>query len=65
MRKSAELLSQLGDQVDAIERHISSMNDLTLRALEASLPAKAPAGSAAMMMWLLVYREGQRRQRDI
>ena len=36
----------LGDHIEAIKSHIFRMDDLTLRALEANLPSKAPAGSA-------------------
>ncbi|BCG75406.1 hypothetical protein MesoLj113a_65640 [Mesorhizobium sp. 113-1-2] len=36
----------LGDHIEAIKSHIFRMDDLTLRALEANLPSKAPAGTA-------------------
>ncbi|QKC82911.1 hypothetical protein [Mesorhizobium sp. NZP2077] len=63
MQKSTVLLSDLGDQIDALKRHISSMSDLMLKALALSLPAKAPAGTAEMLMLLLVYREAESRRR--
>lgn len=63
MQNSAYLMSVLGDHIDAIKRHLSSMNDLTLKALAASLPSKAPAGTAEMLMLLLVFREAESRTR--
>lgn len=64
MQKSTVLLSELGDQIDAIKRHISSMNDLMLKALVSSLPSRPPAGTAEMLMLLLVYREAESRERN-
>ncbi|BAB51316.1 msl4726 [Mesorhizobium japonicum MAFF 303099] len=39
------------------------MDDLTLQALAANLPPKAPAGTAEMLLLLLVYREMESRSR--
>jgi hypothetical protein len=63
MMKSTVLLSDLGDTIDAVKRHISSMSDVMLKALALSLPSKAPAGTAEMLMLLLVYREAESRAR--
>ncbi|QKC85484.1 hypothetical protein [Mesorhizobium sp. NZP2077] len=61
MQKAAELLYVLGDHIDAIKSHIIRMDDLTLNALFTSLPSKAPAGTAEMVMLLLVHREMESR----
>ena len=63
LQKSAELLSVLSDQIDAMKSHISQMSDLILKALAASLPSKAPAGTAEMLMLLLIIRETEGRAR--
>ncbi|QND64595.1 hypothetical protein HB777_12200 [Mesorhizobium loti] len=63
MQKSAELLSALGDLIDETKAHIRRMDDLTLKALAANLPSKAPPGTAEMLMLLLVYREMESRSR--
>lgn len=57
MQETVELLSELGDRINAIKSHISRMDDLVLEALAASLPSKAPPGTPEMLMLLLVYRE--------
>ncbi|ESY89840.1 hypothetical protein X738_31315 [Mesorhizobium sp. LNHC209A00] len=62
MQKSAELLRVLGDHIDATKRHLSSMDDLTLQALWANLPPRAPPGTAEMVMLLLVFREAESRE---
>jgi len=63
MQKSAELLSALAAVIDETKAHIHRMDDLTLQALAANLPPKAPAGTAEMLMLLLVFREAECRER--
>ena len=61
MQKSAELLSRLGDHVDAINAYIRSLDDYTLAALRRNLPSKSPTGTAETVMRLLVQQEIERR----
>jgi hypothetical protein len=58
-----ELMARLGDRIDAIRDHLSKLDDIDLKALEKRLPRDAPAGTAAMVMLVLVYREIERRKR--
>ncbi|WP_027062521.1 hypothetical protein [Mesorhizobium loti] len=62
MKKSAELLSVLGDQIDAAKLHVASLDNLTLRNLRANLPTSPAPGTAEMLMLLLVFREAERRE---
>ncbi|WP_137929635.1 hypothetical protein [Mesorhizobium comanense] len=61
MQKSASLLAALGDHIEDIKKHISSMEEQTLRDLATNLPSRAPVGSPEMVMSVLVYREIERR----
>ena len=63
MQRSAELLSALGAVIDETKAHIRRMDDLTLQALAANLPPRSPAGTAEMLMLLLVFREAESRER--
>ncbi|QPC95852.1 hypothetical protein [Mesorhizobium sp. INR15] len=63
MQKAAELLSLLGDHIDAVKRHIVAMDDSTLETLAASLPVKAPFATAEGLMFVLVHREIESRVR--
>ena len=64
MQKSAELLSALRELTDETKAQIRRMDDPTLKALAASLPSKAPPGTAEMLMLILVYREIESRSRQ-
>ncbi|TPM35623.1 hypothetical protein [Mesorhizobium sp. B2-3-4] len=57
MQEAAKLLTALGDCIDAIEAYLAAAQRSTLDSLLAVLPAKSPAGSATMVMTILVYRE--------
>jgi hypothetical protein len=57
VQDGAKLLAALGDCIEAIEAYLTTTKRSTLDSLLASLPAKSPAGSAAMVMTVLVYRE--------
>ena len=60
---AVELMARLGDTIEAIRDHLSKLHEFDLQALEKRLPRNAPAGSAEMVMLMLVYREmDQRRQ---
>jgi hypothetical protein len=50
------------DVIDAIRYHLSDMDRVNLQGLEAKLPKNAKAGSAEMVMLLLVYREIENRK---
>jgi hypothetical protein len=58
------LLSELGDLIEAVKNHVASMTDLSLRDLASSLISKAPAGTAEMLMLVLVHREVDRRGQE-
>lgn len=56
-----ELIAKLRDAIEAIRDHLLELNDFRLRAIEASLPRDAPAGSAEMVALILIYRETDKR----
>ena len=62
VQDAAKLLTALGDCIEAIEAYLTTTKRSTLDSLLAALPAKSPAGSAAMVMTILVYREIEARQ---
>jgi len=62
VQEAAKLLTALGDSIQAIEAYLSTVERSTLDNLLAVLPAKSPAGSAPMVMMILVYREIDARQ---
>ena len=59
---AVELIAKLRDAIDAIDNHLSEMDCVTLQALETRLPKNAAAGSAEMVMLLLIYREMKNRK---
>ncbi|MDG4892712.1 hypothetical protein P9272_03815 [Mesorhizobium sp. WSM4976] len=64
MQIAARLLVGLGDGIEAIKAHLSTMDDETLRAFLETMPGKSLAGSAEMTMTILIYREMEIRKRD-
>lgn len=64
MQIAARLLAELGDGIEAIKAHLSTMDDETLRAFLETMPRKSLAGSAEMTMTILIYREMEIRKRD-
>ena len=64
MQAAAGLLAALGDSIEAIKSHLANMNRAELYALLAVLPSRSSAGSAEMVMRVLVYREIERRGAD-
>lgn len=61
MQEAAKLLTALGHCIDAIEAYLAAAERSTLDALLAVLPTKSQAGSASMVMTILVYREMEAR----
>lgn len=57
VQDAAKLLTTLGDCIEAIEAYLAAGERSALEDLLAALPAKSPAGSATMVMAILVYRE--------
>ena len=64
MQAAAGLLAALGDSIEAIKSHLADMDREGLDALLAVLPSRSPAGSAEMVMRILVYREIKKRGAD-
>lgn len=62
MQDAAQLLTALGDCIEAIQAYLSTAERSVLDDLLAVLPARSPAGSAPMVMMILVYREIETRQ---
>ena len=62
MQDAAKLLTALGDCIEAIEAFLATADRSTLDSLLGVLPAKSPAGSAPMVMTILVYREMDARR---
>ncbi|MGT2466601.1 hypothetical protein ACVOMV_18600 [Mesorhizobium atlanticum] len=60
---AVELIAKLADAIAAVEAHLSGMDCVALQALEAKLPRTAPAGSAEMVILVLIYREMEKRNR--
>ncbi len=58
-----ELMSKLRDTIEALQNHLSGLDEVNLRALEARFPRNCPAGSAEMIMLVLIYRELDTRKR--
>jgi hypothetical protein len=61
MQTAAALLVSLGDHVDTIKAHLATLHIPKLQALLATLPSRSPAGSAEMVMRILVLRELEAR----
>jgi hypothetical protein len=57
VQDAAKLLTALGDCIEAIEAYLTTAEQSTLDSLLTVLPARSPAGSAAMVMTILAYRE--------
>ena len=62
-REHLDLMADLRDAIVMIEEHLRRTDDLNLHWLETKLPRKAKAGSAEMVMLLLIYREMENRRR--
>lgn len=60
---STELLATLVECIETIRFRLSEMNDVSLETLLDSLPGVVAAGSAEMMMSVMLYREIQSRDR--
>ena len=60
---AVELMTKLRDDIESICDHLSKMQEFDLQALEKRLPRNAPAGTAEMVMLMLVYREMETRKR--
>ena len=60
---AVELIAKLHDAIEAIQDHLSQLDEVNLAALEKRLPRNAPAGSAEMVALVLVYRELEKRKR--
>ena len=63
MQITAGLLAALGDSIEAVKAHLSTMDEYQLEGLLASLPSKSAAGSAEMVMLIHLYREIEGRKR--
>ena len=64
MQRSAGLLANLGDSIEAVADHIATIETRQLHQLLKSLPSRSEVASAEMVMAILVYREIElRRQR--
>lgn len=61
MQTAAGLLAALGDSIEAIRKHLATMDRAELQALLTVLPSRSPVGSAEMVMRILVYREIEKR----
>lgn len=62
MQAAAGLLAAFGDSIEVIKSHLATMGRSELDALLAVLPSRSPAGSAEMVMRILVYREIEKRR---
>ncbi|WP_192180661.1 hypothetical protein [Mesorhizobium amorphae] len=62
MQIAAGLLAALGDSLEALEGHLATMDESELEMLLASMPSKSAAGSAEMVMCVLLYREIEARK---
>jgi hypothetical protein len=58
---AVELMARLGDTIETV-KDLSKLHEFDLQALETRLPRNAPAGSAEMVMLMLVYREMDQRK---
>lgn len=64
MQKAAALLAELGDSVEAVRVHLSTLDRGKLEGLVDILPTTLAAGSAEMVMLVLLYREIQTRRSE-
>lgn len=64
MQKAAALLAELGDSVEAVKAHLSTLDRGMLESLVDVLPTTLAAGSAEMVMLVLLYREIQTRRSE-
>ena len=62
MQKATALLAQLGDSVEAVKAHLSTLDRGKLEGLVDILPTTLVAGSAEMVMLVLLHREIQTRR---
>ncbi|WP_202361787.1 hypothetical protein [Mesorhizobium sp. 131-3-5] len=62
-RNPAELLATLVECIEDMNSQVSEMNDASLERLLDSLPAIIAAGSAEMVLSVMLYREIQSRDR--
>lgn len=53
----------IGDSIEAIKRHLATLERLVLDGLLVVLPSRSQAGGAEMVMRILVYRE-IKKERD-
>ncbi|WP_112127328.1 hypothetical protein [Mesorhizobium atlanticum] len=64
MQKATGLLAILGDSIEAIKSYLATIDQQELENLLGVLPSRSPAGSAEMVMRILVYREIEKRESD-
>ncbi len=64
MQKAAGLLAILGNSIEAIKSYLATIDQQELENLLGVLPSRSPAGSAEMVMRILVYREIEKRAAD-
>lgn len=57
MTATAELLAKLDDTIQGIKEHLATMDRSSLDVIASQLRPKSPAGSAEMMLVILIYRE--------
>ena len=62
MQKAAELFAELGDSVEAVKAHLTTLDRDKLGGLIDRLPANLSAGSAEMVMLVLLDREIRSRE---
>ena len=62
MQKAAELFAELGDSVRAVKAHLATLDKDKLGGLIDRLPANLSAGSAEMVMLVLLDREIRSRE---
>jgi hypothetical protein len=64
MQKAAGLLAILGDAIEAMKSYLATIDQQVLEDLLGALPSRSPAGSAEMVMRILVYREIEMRKTE-
>ena len=64
MQKATGLLAIFGDSIEAIKSYLATIDQHELENLLGVLPSRSPAGSAEMVMRILVYREIEKRESD-
>lgn len=62
-KDTAELLSALGECIEALRSHLADLNGARLEALLETMPSISAAGSAEMVLTMILYREIQSRDR--